>query len=73
MPIKLAELERRFNFHPASVEQGLLYGNIRAAQLELAQYLVEVCPDNRELALSLTALEQTGFYANAAIARGPHA
>ncbi len=67
------ELRRRFNYHPASPEQGELYSNIRSAQLEFAMYLVEVCPDNRELALALGALEQVGFNANASIARGPHA
>lgn len=63
------DLLNRFTFHPASPEQGQVYSHIRTKALEYAQYLDSVAPDSRELSLAITALEETVFWVNAAIAR----
>lgn len=62
------ELENRFtNLTP---EDGHYeYILIRDKAKGFAEYLNEVVPDNRELALAITKLEEAVFWANAGIAR----
>ena len=69
-PKGLFELEHRFTYHVPRTDQVPKYGMIRDTGLDVAQLLVELCPDNRELALALTKLDEVVFWANAAIARG---
>jgi hypothetical protein len=64
-----ADLDNRFTFHPASIEQARKYESIRARALEFAQWVDSVAPDSRELSLAVTHIEEAVFWANAAIAR----
>jgi hypothetical protein len=64
------ELHRRFTYHPPSAEQTVLYEEIRSRALELASFIVDVAPRNREQSLAITHLEQAVMWANASIARG---
>lgn len=63
------ELERRFNYHPPFGNQPERYKAIRGAAMLFAKIIMNTCPESRESALALTALEESVFWANAAIAR----
>lgn len=63
------DLANRFMYHAPKEGQPAKYEAIRAKQRELADLIVELCPDSREADLALTNTEQAGFWANAAIAR----
>jgi hypothetical protein len=64
-----AELDKRFTYHPAKGTQVQRYADLRSFAKELAELIVESCPDSRERSLALTNLEQAIFWANASIAR----
>ncbi|MFC9874886.1 Acb2/Tad1 domain-containing protein [Nocardia salmonicida] len=65
-----ADIEHRFAFHAATTaEKRGEHGSVREACKALALFLDERVPDGREKALAITSLEQTMFWANAAIAR----
>lgn len=63
------ELDNRFTYHGPKESQTLKYEVIRAKQRELADLIVDYCPESREASLALTKIEEVGFWANAAIAR----
>ena len=65
----MAELEKRFTYHPPKGNQGEKYELIRSKAHQLAFDLVNMCPDSRELSLAITHLEDAVMWANAAIAR----
>ena len=69
MTIKQEDLNNRFTYHKPFGEQTVRYERIRSSGLNLAEQLVIMCPESRELSLALTNLEQAIFWANAAIAR----
>ena len=68
-PVSVFEIGVRFNHHPPSEDQQNRMATLRSAYKELALLLVDLTPPSREQSLALTALEQVGLYANAAIAR----
>ena len=64
------DLMNRFRYHPPKDESvAQTHQQIRDTLLKLALDLNEVLPDGREKALSITHLEETMMWANAAIAR----
>lgn len=64
------DLEHRFDHHPPITEdRKLAHESVRSACLDLAEQLDNLVPDGREKALAITNLEQTMFWANAALAR----
>lgn len=63
------DILNRFTYHPPKMGQGNIYEGIREAALGFADYINEVAPDSREKSLAITALEETVFWANAAVAR----
>ena len=63
------ELERRHAYHSPKGDQQERYELIRDAVKTLAKLYVGYAPESRELSLALTNLEQSQFWANAAIAR----
>lgn len=68
--IGLAELARRFDFHPATDEEKRnAHASIRQAHGRLAEQIDRALPDGREKATALTNLEQSMFWANAGLAR----
>lgn len=68
-PLPLIEIEKRFTHHPPSQTQVEKYQRIRDQAKSLALLINEDVPVSRELHLSLGALEEAVFYANAGIAR----
>jgi hypothetical protein len=64
-------IDNRFTYHAPTPEQVPLYENIRATAKRFADDLNVWCPDSREKSLAITALEESVFWANAAIARNP--
>lgn len=73
-PPSAADLNNRFDFHPATTaEKRGEHGSIREACKTLAHTFDARVPAGREKALALTHLEEAMFWANAAIARTPAA
>lgn len=70
-PGQVAELESHFTYHPPKIDQDQpgRYQEIRAKLLESAALICVLAPASRELSIALTKLEETCFWANAAIAR----
>ncbi|WP_280186016.1 MULTISPECIES: DUF7681 family protein [Nocardia] len=71
-PDSTADIDNRFDFHPATTEERRTeHEDIRAAHKEVAHFIDRTVPPGREKSLALTNLEQAMFWANAAIARQP--
>lgn len=66
---KWKDLENRFTYHAPKDGQVDAYQEIRDKAKEFATLLFSQCPQSRELSLALTKLEESVFWANAAIAR----
>jgi hypothetical protein len=65
----LKRIENDFSYHPPKDNQYERYEQIRDKAKKFAKFLVESCPESRELSLALTHMEQAIFYSNASIAR----
>lgn len=64
------DIENRFAFHPASTpDRQAAHQSVRTHCHELAGVLNDLLPEGREKSLAITNLEQTMFWANAAVAR----
>lgn len=63
------EIEKRFTYHPPKDDQPMRYAALRATAKQLAEMINDLCPACREQALAMTKLEESIFWANAAIAR----
>lgn len=63
-------IDRDFTYHAPKPGQPERYAAMRAKAKELAIMVSEECPPGRERSLALTHIEETVFWANAAIARG---
>ena len=63
------QIENNFTYHPPKDTQQARYVALRNAAKDLAYFIAESSPASREQALALTNLEQSIFWANAAIAR----
>lgn len=61
------EIERRFTYDTRTTEQAAML--VRAAYVEFATRLVNGLPEGREKSLAFTALEESSFWARAAVAR----
>lgn len=68
MSIDMAEIERRFTYHRPEGDKVEGHGDIRLWYKEFAKDL-GVLPEGREKSLAYTALEESSFWAHAAIAR----
>jgi hypothetical protein len=66
----ITDLNVRFSYYPPPDEDRVaMHALIRSTCQRTAEFLVATCPEGRELSLALTQLEQTMFWANAALAR----
>jgi hypothetical protein len=64
-----SELDRRFKYHAPNDITRDVHQLVRVKVLEFAEFLDEALPDGREKSLAFTALEESQFWAHAAIAR----
>jgi len=64
-----SDIERMFTYHPPKDGQPERYAKIRAKAKELAELIDTECPKSRERSIAMTELENSVFWANAAIAR----
>lgn len=62
-------LAKNFTYHPPKGDQPQRYEAIRAKAKELAELIYDSTPESREQSIAMTNLEQSVFWANAAIAR----
>jgi len=69
MAITKDELDTRFTYHPPKGDQPERYAKMGDKVRELADLIVEICPESREQALALTHLEEVRMWGNASIAR----
>jgi len=65
----IADLKKRFTYHPPVGNQTQKYENIRKNALAFAELIDAMCPDSREKSLAITSLEEAVMWANASIAR----
>jgi hypothetical protein len=63
------EIDRRFAYHKADEDVGAKIQASRDAVNELAHSINENLPECREKSLAITHLEETMFWASAALAR----
>jgi len=63
------DIYNRFTYHAPTGDQPEKYVRLRAHAKELAMLILYNCPDSREQSLAITKLEESIFWANAAIAR----
>lgn len=67
--IDVAEVARRFTHYPPDDDRARVHEGVRAAYRELGGALALMLPEGREKSLAFTALEESIFWANAAVAR----
>ena len=63
------QIEGNFMYHSPTDSQIEAFQVIRGLAKTLAHFINQTCPDSREKSLSITNLEQSVMWANAAIAR----
>jgi len=65
-----ADIKHRFAFHPATTDEKRdAHTSIRQLHRQLADEVNTRLPDGREKSLVITKLEESMFWANAALAR----
>jgi hypothetical protein len=62
-------IENNFTYHPPITGQQERYETIRNKAKELAYLIADMTPASREQAVAFTKIEESVFWANAAIAR----
>lgn len=65
----IAEIQKRFIYHPPKEDQPKKYSELRGKAFELASLIQELVPEGREKVLAITNIEQCVMWANAGIAR----
>lgn len=63
------QIEHNFKYHAADKDKTMSYTMLRNKTKELAYLINDLCPNSRERSLSMTKLEESTMWANAAIAR----
>lgn len=63
------DLDKIYTYHAPKPGQPEKYQALRNKAKELAQLIVDSCPESRERSVALTNLETTIFWVNAGIAR----
>ena len=62
------DLDSIFTYHKPFGSQQERYESLRSEAKELAQLVVDSCPDSRERSLAITNIQQAIMWANASIA-----
>ena len=68
-PKTAEQIDNNFRYHAPKEGQPEKYNALRSKAKELAEMINEICPDSREKSISLTELETSVMWANAAVAR----
>jgi hypothetical protein len=68
-PLDDADIVRRFTYHRPVGVKVLDHQDIREDYLDFGRRLAQALPEGREKSLAFTALEESSFWAHAAIAR----
>ena len=63
------DIKRNIAYHTPTEDQPARYQQLCGAMQDLAHWIVDLVPPGRERSLAMTKLEETGFWANAGIAR----
>jgi hypothetical protein len=63
------QIDDAFTYHNVTPEQAADLQKVREKVMELAQTIVDTCPEARETSTALTKLEEVMFHANAGISR----
>ena len=63
------DINRNIAYHAPTEDQTVRYQRLRCTMKDLAHLIVDLVPPGRERSLAMTKLEETGFWANAGIAR----
>jgi hypothetical protein len=71
MTVHPDEIDRRFTYHPPTLDRDALHKDLRRAFRDLAHTCNAVLPDGREKSLALTQLQDGMMWANAALACAP--
>ena len=66
-----SDLHDRFHYHAPSPKGIETHAALSLEFQSLAEKVVALCPEGRELSLVLTKLEEAKFFASAAVARNP--
>lgn len=66
---KSEQIENAFTYHAPKGDQAERYGVIREHAKQYAQFLLDTCPESRELSVAITKLDEVVFWANASIVR----
>jgi hypothetical protein len=66
----MADMAKRFTYHPPKPDQPERYESIRGVAFMFAMGICQNVPAGRERALAITKLEEAVMWANAGIARG---
>lgn len=61
-------IDRNFKYHALKDDQRFRYDMIRKGGKEFVEFVSNVCPDSRELSLSIAKTEEAVMWAIAAIA-----
>ena len=65
------ELYSRFHYHEPSIQGATYHLKLSGNYENLAHVIDNACPAGREKSLAMTKLEESKFWASAAIARNP--
>lgn len=63
------DINKNFTYHAPKGNQPERYERIRTWGKDMAETIIENCPESRERSLAITKLEECVMWANAAIAR----
>lgn len=68
-PHDIAKVEKHFTYHRPGGDQPERYTTLRAYAREMAMQMLKLVPDSQERDIAILKLEESIFWANAAIAR----
>ena len=71
MPLSNEEITDRFVYHAPSKDGIERHASLSTVMQVAAKTIEEVCIDSREKSLAMTKLEESKFWASAAVARNP--
>lgn len=71
MPKTAEQIRDLFHYHPPTAEGAQVHQALSRHYTALAEQIEQMLPEGREKALAYTKLEESKFWASAAVARNP--